>query len=669
MQKYRLKIELLSDTCCGSGEGNGVDFDILSSYDDRGFPVILGKRIKGLLRDKAEFLVEYQYETVDRNLIDLLFGTGVEAGKLRIGNAELEEAETMKKELSSLMGEEGFLTPKRVENVFTTKRFSTAIEKNGVAKDSSLRLFGTVPKGEVFVAEVSLDAEKGGREEVLLENTVKLLRGIGLSRNRGLGEVKCSLLPATEKKKEFHPEEGSERIDYIFKLTSSVISPSDSIAGSAIQGFFLNRLREEEVQEFLWDVKFSNAYLSDGERRFLPMPLGMISPKSDDKSFLSVADGGVPEENKIYVKQGGFYQLEKKKLKKMTAKTATEFHFAKKTKDIFSISSLKEGQFFAGSIYGKAHQLARLTEILSQSGGELSLGASATAQYGGASMISFIGKRASEINEEELSGAEFLLEFLSDAILVDEMGVNRADEEILKKEVRNLLGKDVSFQTIQARAVSIGGYQAKWGLPKRRFTALAKGSQIAFTVEEGLSGIKETGFLGLLQNEGYGEYRIRKKFENVKLKKQDVFFLEEEVPLEKARYIVEEVALEYLKDEMMFHAKNSVDEYKLDGKLSSSSAMRILPAFHHSENRFINKKASFFESFKLYIEENFRGENNEAIRKFTDYAITSFTGFPLDTFPDENIQKAFHEKKDILFKNYLENFIFHTKMYYRKKGE
>ena len=104
--------------------------------------------MKGLLRDKVELMQGKGY--ISSNMVERIFGSGYIEGILRIGNAELNNVEELKDELRGLNEEQRkIVNPAAIEDVYTTNRYSTAIE-NGIAKDHSLRIVGTFPKGLEF---------------------------------------------------------------------------------------------------------------------------------------------------------------------------------------------------------------------------------------------------------------------------------------------------------------------------------------------------------------------------------------------------------------------------------------------------------------------------------------------------------------------------------------
>lgn len=699
MLKFKLKIEVLSDMCCGSGEGNGAEQDVISSYDEWGIPIIPGKRIKGLLSEKAEFLVANKYLGIeDETLVRRVFGTGEKAGLIRVGNAEIKDALSIKKELNHLeAGLASCVNPSRVKKVFTVNRNSTTVEESGIAKNKSLRTIGAVPKGEVFFANISLNSTSIENKEIqLLKASVKLLRGIGLNRNRGFGEVRCELIEemserVQKRKESYSVLEKAEVLDYVILLEDSSITRGDYISGSALQGFFVNKLGQdkEEVKDFFEKVRFSNAYISDGLRRFLPLPLGMLSVKGDETEIYSDVDGVELKKTEIYVKPNGYYFLDNNIFIKHKVVNKEEFHYAKKTRNLFRIKSLEKGQAFKGSIYGDTESLRKLVDIINENQGELTLGASATAQYAKSKMI-ILNKKEDESqkegneNKENIlsllnDGKKLVVEFLSDTILVDEMGCNLTNVSILEQKMETLFGLKVKIRKICTKIVTVGGYNSAWSLPKRRYTAFAKGTQILVEKEEGfeINHEKETdakkiipqkGFIGLLQSEGYGEYIIREQF------KENVFSVGEysetkekaSIPV-KAKPILSKVLFSIADEVCALKAGEAVENYNPKSeKLSVTTAMKLINVYRHVQGG--DEGENLYDRAKAYIDCNFSGDNNVKIKKYAEYLLNEFIKIQEDEDYLEEVRKVFEEdeKKNKLFSQFFEYFIFFTKLHYRK---
>ena len=140
-------IKLLSDTCCSDGMGNGSSVDVCAYFDEKGLPVIPGRRFKGLLKEKAQLLAANSFSVKDSGVVtnedvEALFGAdGGVISKIQVNDAYLKNAVKITEEIASKYN------AKEIASVFSQERYQTAIGKNGVAKDHSLRNIETVVLG------------------------------------------------------------------------------------------------------------------------------------------------------------------------------------------------------------------------------------------------------------------------------------------------------------------------------------------------------------------------------------------------------------------------------------------------------------------------------------------------------------------------------------------
>jgi CRISPR/Cas system CSM-associated protein Csm3 (group 7 of RAMP superfamily) len=177
--KYR--IEFLSEWHCGSGLAAGADTDALVIKDKDGFPYVPGKTIKGLFREAAEDLIELKYPDLRPQFIES-FGSFSDKDDAKIGeifftNAELKSEEKMQ------------IQEKGIAKFLYGRVYSTKINDAGTAEDGSLRSMETVIPcalfGEILNADDSLLH--------LLEDSAKMIKRMGVNRNRGLGRVVITL--------------------------------------------------------------------------------------------------------------------------------------------------------------------------------------------------------------------------------------------------------------------------------------------------------------------------------------------------------------------------------------------------------------------------------------------------------------------------------------------
>ena len=184
------KIQLLSDWHCGSGLAAGADVDQLV-IKEKNFPFIPGKTLKGLLKDAAITLKDVN--AVDTEFIKKIFGM------------EASSAQTTQDAINSIKGNSNFSNAELTENLknqlknktdyLYRKISSTAIDKNGIAEEHSLRRYEVVVPVTLF-AKIS-NVDKGNIENI--ENCMKMVKRLGTGRNRGLGRCDISIVKGDSK--------------------------------------------------------------------------------------------------------------------------------------------------------------------------------------------------------------------------------------------------------------------------------------------------------------------------------------------------------------------------------------------------------------------------------------------------------------------------------------
>lgn len=663
MQKYKLTITLLSDLCAGSGEGNGVNVDITSSYDDYGLPYIGARRIKGVLRDHCEFLKNHNYSGVTSDRIDKLFGTPDIEGLISIANAEIEGAGEIKACLDRDGGKT--LNSKMIQRAYSTQRYNIEVEESGITKEKSLRLISAVPEGTVFESEVVLDISDtdAERDELisLFENSVKLMRGIGMSRNRGFGEVSCKLDKAHREVKqggELALEIGTDtkEISYALKLREPVISDRNYISGSAVQGYFFTELAKKgkDLAPYFSHLSFSPAYPYKNGRVYYPSPFGLVEEKleahlKEGAKTYSLVDGYSPTSGVQYVKFGSFYSIEGENIYKTKVEETVDYHFNKEKKDIFTIESLKQGQLFAGSIrlIGENLQtelLKDIYDVVKEKGGLIKLGASSNNQYGG---VEFSIRETDLDHAEPVSGREFVLEFLADAIYLDSFGVNKVGKSALEELVRGIFGKDLSLEVkdIQMSTVSIAGYNRKWGLPKRRYQAFSVGTQLKVSCESEIS-VAPKHYVGILNDMGYGEVRVRglspKEYilrEKLPNYQKDEGIMQGETS-EVYRDFKDKVLYKSILEEVWAEAEEKGYKDILKSGLTSSNAMKLGAA-----HRAVEFKEYYLTALQTYVNENYKGKNTEELRKFISSVMTELKQKIEDKTYEKSLSDDFYSAK------------------------
>ena len=570
------EIRLLSDTCCGTGSGNGSDVDVAVCVEKNGLPEIPGRRIKGLMREKAMLLAENGVCT--KEAVEALFGMdGGVTARVSIDNARLEHADEIARSVCGY-------SPREVSNVFIQKRTRTAIGVDGTAKKHSLHTIETVVKGTTFIGEIKITDTQDG-DVSFIEKTLKLLRGIGHGKTRGLGEVACRIIDIrSEEMPTISYEKNGERmrLDYTLELMQDVVlmagSPTqtaDYIGGSALQGAMARIFAGYDYFDTLFfdDLFFSNAYIAAPER-FLPIPFSVKAVKNEDAFFYNVADGYAYEEQLQYTDAKGYGLVYENKYHVAEPEVGIEYHIRKKEQLLYTYNKLSRGQRFCGVIEGSQAAIQAVKVAVAAMGGMVKIGASGTAQYGKCGICLSEPYMVEQLPVAE--GETVIAECVSDTILYDAWGKNAVTEEALQSAFSEWL----AFENMQvyAKIGTTGGYNAKWGMPKVRAEAYSMGTTVVL-LGCGACSLPESMFIGNRNYEGYGEIRFR-KLRNAQLSKVEVSTKKESegetveneiVQKLEANRIAKSIALQGTKDAEIAYTKYT--------GLSDSASMRLLSAY------------------------------------------------------------------------------------------
>jgi hypothetical protein len=200
----RIRITLQSDLCVASGEGFSSVIDVEPCYDKFGLPFIPTRRLKGCLRDAAR-LIYFDSTTTnadppeDPPMVNTMFGESGSnsGGQITLsGAALLEDYETLRSELES---SDQKILQMDVASLFTYTRAQTAVEQEAGAKSETLRLVRVVRQNSPFHAGeplvFSVQCDLGEIEFDDFARICKATRNIGFNRTRGLGAIRCELLP------------------------------------------------------------------------------------------------------------------------------------------------------------------------------------------------------------------------------------------------------------------------------------------------------------------------------------------------------------------------------------------------------------------------------------------------------------------------------------------
>lgn len=199
MKEYKIKIEIKSPTLLGSGEGWGsiIDTDIV--FDRLGLPYFPAKRLKGLLRESAQEVIEMFKKAginVPSNINDLFGEPGQkESTPISFLNLYLSKYEEIKKWLNWALNKyENILSSELITETLTETKQQTAIDEKGIARPHSLRTVRVLRPGLTFEGKIEIENENDDQLVKLLAIACMNLRRIGTNRNRGFGKVLCFLM-------------------------------------------------------------------------------------------------------------------------------------------------------------------------------------------------------------------------------------------------------------------------------------------------------------------------------------------------------------------------------------------------------------------------------------------------------------------------------------------
>ena len=503
----KIRIELLSDLCPASGEGFAGVVDIDVNYDSHGLPYIPGKRLKGCLRECGLDIVSV-YEDEYADIFYSIFGkTGESApSSINIGNGFLEGYEEKIEKIKNSHRSE-------IAEAYTSTRTRTRME-NGKAAHNSLRTIRTLNKGQVYEFSVSL-AHEDEKTLSFLKKCVMTLRSMGINRSRGLGEVKCDLVPVVMESgqanvpsnmsvttgQRFEPVIFGNKyaISYAIELKEPVIAAHRSgkphgcenyIFGSMVLGAFAsayiqknyskgensytreNAYTDESFRRIFLEgeVVFSAALPWDGSNIYYPAPSTLKTDKQETR-FCDDSAGiqdDEDENNPICRQLGGFVSINGNVIKKHNPTKTTFMHHARpadkakgqateKDGQLFTYEALESGQVFSGFVIGNRRNIRKLAGLFSENN-TIKLGRSRTAQYGRAVLTkgNNIRKNSFEIRNQYV----FRLVVVTPLILENEMGVNTTDLRELGKELCKLTdGKLEMLRKCKETGRSIGNLE------------------------------------------------------------------------------------------------------------------------------------------------------------------------------------------------------------------
>lgn len=537
MPQGQLKIELKSPFLPGSGSGNGASIDTDCTFDAYGFPILLGRRLKGCLRESAARLCEMGLCREED--VSALFGTAEHEGHLLLGNAELEGAAQYRRAIDALKPREQeqkqkqeqaqkqkqrkrfLLDPNAIQRYYSFLSTRTAIdEKTGTAKDHALRTARVLKSGLTFLCPASF--AEGERE--LLSLCARSLRHMGTNRMRGLGEVKVTLTAL----KEDAPQDArggakgkNAALECVLELETPALLDAGHVPGVALRGalaaLYMKKTAAPDSGDyaeddmfrrlFLGGLRFEPAFPTDrAGRRYHLAGKNVVRYKvrlPNQSEYVDLAVSERPDRQtksvgELYLRWNGNEQDGNEQVMyALEPQFERHMHHAQ-SGELFEYEALAQGTRLLMRVCGAADDLRQLSALMK---GEtrLRLGRSRSAQYGAARILPPV------IREEDgsVSGTTWVATLQSPVFLEDAGGTPQPTCPALLDALSAAAGAPLTLCRSFSSTMFVGGYNPQWRLNKQPAPALAQGTAIVFQAKESIS-LPETLWLGSRFEEGYG---------------------------------------------------------------------------------------------------------------------------------------------------------------------
>lgn len=203
---YTLRIKLLSPTLLMSGQGD-VNTDSTIVHDHYGVPYIPAKRIRGILYESAlevaEMMELSELDTFTIKDVNILFNRSAEDQmlednpRLAISNLTILDYDMVVRDLAALQSHTDFkniFTKERVLEEYTSMRYYTSIDsETGTVVEGTLHNSRVLNRNLEFFGVLDI-TQMTDTEQAILACAVRNVMGIGGKRNRGFGQVECSIV-------------------------------------------------------------------------------------------------------------------------------------------------------------------------------------------------------------------------------------------------------------------------------------------------------------------------------------------------------------------------------------------------------------------------------------------------------------------------------------------
>lgn len=204
----KYQIYFYSDWHCSSGQSTGFGANLVVIRDPHGLPFIPGKTLKGLLLDACKTFELLDAANDWHKFKEDVFGIGDDKKNDEEKSAEDEEfvKQVAKQSVCFFTNAQlpentrTYLADAEVSRFLFREASSTAINKNGIAVDHSLRVMETVIP---LTLEASIHKFPDEDDYIKkIDQCFKWVKRLGVNRNRGLGRCFWQQIPEHEKQAE-----------------------------------------------------------------------------------------------------------------------------------------------------------------------------------------------------------------------------------------------------------------------------------------------------------------------------------------------------------------------------------------------------------------------------------------------------------------------------------
>ena len=365
--------------------------------------------------------------------------------------------------------------------------------------------------GQDFYAAVEV-----GEDRDAFERALQSVRQIGLCMEGVSGEVECSLCEEARGRPRWEqPAEGliHDRLEYSVMPVAPLCIHAPYEDGPStityVPGMVfrdaLEKLADGDMKARLRRMVFSNAYISDGHARLLPLPLCMSLVKLDKKQLhYRLSPGKDPGRVEQDVGVGDAYAQSFEN--RLTVYTRPETERIA-SQDGRMVDALSCGQMFRGAIYGSDADLRALFALL-KAHPQMTMG-SLTREGFGDVRVGAERLAEAEIRVERLA-RRFDISCLSHALILNDEGMQDTSAEGFLREVERVLNAHGRLRIVGKYMGVYMDYSQdpRWQQDGMVSRCLAKGSVMRLETLDGqpmdIASLLHT-FIGERTRDGYGE--------------------------------------------------------------------------------------------------------------------------------------------------------------------